>query len=89
MTPPVLTTPVQVEYATPPANAFDLVDVDHDEDESACFRTLTDMGSQVRHPVSLIEKFRVRSCCSPMQKSQQLSEKLKIRSVGRRRCRRR
>jgi hypothetical protein len=33
-----------VGYATPPLDAYDLVDVDHDDDAPIRFRTLADVG---------------------------------------------
>jgi hypothetical protein len=37
-------TPAHIEFATPPADAFVLVDAEHDDDEPFCFRKLADVG---------------------------------------------
>jgi hypothetical protein len=41
---PVAATPAHIEFATPPPDAFDLVDADHDDDEPVRFRKLADVG---------------------------------------------
>jgi hypothetical protein len=40
----VAATPAHIEFATPPPDAFDLVDADHDDDEPVRFRKLADVG---------------------------------------------